>query len=117
MSVDTSEHTTPVSNPTTSEQSSPQEVVQEGFHHHLREQIRSAVKIVMEEIMREELTPFLGAQWGEASSERKGYRNGSSTRDLATSTGKIEDLQVLKAIAKDSSIPRSLNVTIVMNNK
>jgi hypothetical protein len=81
MSVDTSKHTTPVSNPTTSEQSSPLEIVQEGFHHHLREQIRSAVKMVMEEILREELTRFLGAEWGEASPERKGYRNGSYTRE------------------------------------
>jgi putative transposase len=31
--------------------------------------------------MREELTQFLGAEWGECSIERKGYRNGSSTRD------------------------------------
>lgn len=94
MSVDTSEHTTSRPNSATSEQSSPQEVVQEGFHHHLREQIRSAVKMVMEEILREELTQFLGAEFGEASPERKGYRNGSYTRDLATSSGKIEDLQV-----------------------
>jgi transposase-like protein len=48
----------------------------------------------MEEIMREELTQFLGAAWGECSAERKGYRNGSYTRDLATTSGQIEGLQV-----------------------
>ncbi len=48
----------------------------------------------MEEIMREELTQFLGAQWGECSPERKGYRNGSYTRDLATVSGQIQDLKV-----------------------
>jgi len=48
----------------------------------------------MEEIMREELTQFLGAQWGESSPKRKGYRNGSYQRDLATSSGKIEELDV-----------------------
>jgi putative transposase len=117
MSVDASEHTTSMPNLATSGPSSPQEMVQEAFHQHLREQIRCAVKIVMEEIMREELTLFLGAEYGEVSPERKGYRNGSYTRDLSTSTGKIEDLQVLKAIAKDSSIPSSLTVIAVMNNK
>jgi putative transposase len=62
--------------PTTSKPS-----VQQAFHQHLREQIRSAVQIVMEEIMSEELTQFLGAQWGECCAQRKGYRNGSYTRD------------------------------------
>jgi putative transposase len=64
------------------------------FHQHLREQIRSAVQAVMEEVMREELTQFLGAAWGACTPSRKGYRNGSYTRDLATSSGPIEDLQV-----------------------
>jgi putative transposase len=91
MSVDKSEHTTSIPDLTTE---SPQKIVQDAFHQHLREQIRGAVKLVMEEIMREELTLFLGAGYGEASPERKGYRNGSYTRDLATSSGKIEDLQV-----------------------
>jgi transposase-like protein len=52
------------------------------------------VQVVMEEIMREELTQFVGAQWGECSPERKGYRNGSYTRDLATASGQIQDLKV-----------------------
>ena len=88
------QHTTSIPQPTTAESSSSQEIVQQAFHQHLREEIRCAVKLVMEEIMREELTQFLGAQWGEASPERKGYRNGSYTRDLATSSGRREDLQV-----------------------
>jgi putative transposase len=48
----------------------------------------------MEEIMCEELTQFLGAEWGECSVERTGSRNGSYTRDLATTSGQIEDLEV-----------------------
>lgn len=94
MPVDRSEHTTLTPDPTTVESSSVQEIVQQAFHQHLRAEIRSAVQVVMEEVMREELTQFLGAQWGECGPERKGYRNGSYTRDLATSCGKIEDLQV-----------------------
>jgi transposase-like protein len=88
------QHTTSTPHPTTVSSSSSQEIVELAFHEHLREEIRCAVKLVMEEILREELTQFLGARWGEASPERKGYRNGSYTRDLATSSGKIEDLQV-----------------------
>jgi putative transposase len=94
MPVDKKQHTTLTPNPTTAESSSSQEVVQQAFHHHLREHIRGAVQVVMEEIMREELTQFLGAQWGECSPQRKGYRNGSYSRDLATASGQIQDLKV-----------------------
>jgi putative transposase len=78
----------------TPESSSFQPQVQQTFHQQLREHIREATRVVMEEIMREELTQFLGAEWGECCAERKGYRNGSYTRDLATTSGQIEDLQV-----------------------
>ena len=71
-----------------------QHQVQHSFHQQLREHIRDATRVVMEEIMREELTEFLGVEWGECSTERKGYRNGSYTRDLATTSGPIEDLEV-----------------------
>jgi len=64
------------------------------FHQHLRELIRGATRVVMEEIMQEELSLFLGAKWGECTSERQGYRNGYYTRDLVTATGRIEDLSV-----------------------
>lgn len=94
MPANKKQHTTPKPNSTAEESSSSQQLVQQTFHRHLREQIRSATQMVMEEIMREELTQFLGAEWGECCVERKGYRNGSYTRDLATTSGQIEDLQV-----------------------
>lgn len=53
-----------------------------------------AVRVVIEEVMREELEQCLGAAWGECTPERKGYRNGTYTRDLATSSGPIKDLEV-----------------------
>jgi transposase-like protein len=81
-------------NPTTTELPSSQDQIQQSFHQHLREHIRDATRVVMEEIMREELTQFLGAEWGECCTERKGYRNGNYTRDLATTSGPIEDLEV-----------------------
>jgi putative transposase len=67
---------------------------QQTFHEHLRALTRDAVRVVIEEVMREELKHFLGAAWGESTPSRKGYRNGTYTRDLATSSGPIEDLEV-----------------------
>ncbi len=37
---------------------------------------------------------YSGAAWGECSPKRKGYRNGTYTRDLVTSTGRLEELKV-----------------------
>lgn len=76
------------------EQTSPLLPEQHTFHEHLRALTRDAVRVVIEEVMREELKQFLGAAWGEVTPERKGYRNGTYTRDLATSSGPIEDLEV-----------------------
>jgi len=44
--------------------------------------------------MLEELEQCVGAAWGESTPDRRGYRNGFYTRDLVTSTGRIEDLKV-----------------------
>ena len=67
---------------------------QEEFHQHLRTLAQSAVRTVLELVMREELDAFIGAAWGEYSSNRKGYRNGTYTRDLVTSTGRHADIHV-----------------------
>src|SRR2546429_3055907 len=94
MPVDKQQHTTLTPMPTTAESSSAQGVVQQSFHQQLRDHIRAAVQVVMEEIMRDELTQFVGAQWGESTPARKGYRNGSYRRDLATTPGQIQDLKM-----------------------
>lgn len=78
----------------TSEPSSPLLPQQQAFHQHLRALAQSAVRTVLELVMREELDAFIGAAWGECSPKRKGYRNGTYTRDLATATGRLEDLKV-----------------------
>ena len=67
---------------------------QQAFHQHLRALAQSAVRTVIELVMREELDAFIGAAWGECSPKRKGYRNGTYTRDLVTSTGRIEEIKV-----------------------
>jgi transposase-like protein len=67
---------------------------QQEFQQHLRALAQSAVRTVLELVMREELDAFIGAAWGACSQERKGYRNGTYTRDLATSTGRLEEIKV-----------------------
>src|SRR4030088_2265147 len=94
MPVAKKKSTTSDTNLSTSKQDTPLLPDQHTFHEHLRALARSAVRVVIEEVMREELEQFLGAAWGESTTERKGYRNGTYTRDLATSSGPIEDLEV-----------------------
>jgi putative transposase len=78
----------------TLEPSSPPLPEPQEFHQHLRALAQSAVRTVLELVMREELDAFIGAAWGECSPKRKGYRNGTYTRDLATATGRLEEMKV-----------------------
>lgn len=64
------------------------------FRQRMRNLAVSAMRDLIEAVMREELEQCLGAAWGECTPERKGYRNGSYTRDLVTKTGRIEGLSV-----------------------
>jgi hypothetical protein len=94
MPVSKKKRITPENPLSTSEASSPRLPEQQEFHQHVRAQDPRAVRTVLELVMREELDAFIGAAWGECSPKRKGYRNGTYTRDLATSTGRIEELKV-----------------------
>jgi putative transposase len=67
---------------------------QQEFRQRMRNLAVSAMRALIEDVMLEELKQCLGAEWGEYTPERKGYRNGSYTRDLVTKTGRIEDLSV-----------------------
>jgi putative transposase len=67
---------------------------EQDFRQHMRNLAVSAMRVLIEEVMREELEQCLGAKWGECTPSRKGYRNGSYTRDLVTKTGRIENLSV-----------------------
>jgi putative transposase len=49
---------------------------------------------VLEGVMCEELDALIGVGWGEHSPKRRGYRNGSYSRDLVTATGRIEGINV-----------------------
>jgi len=94
MPVSKKKRTTAENAPSMSEQASLPMPEQQEFHQHLRTLAQSAVRTVLELVMHEELDAFIGAAWGECSPKRKGYRNGTYTRDLATSTGRLEDLKV-----------------------
>jgi putative transposase len=85
---------TPTSDASTLQASSPLLPSQQEFHQYLRTLARSAVQVVIEEVMREEVDQFLGVGWGECNPKRKGYRNGHYTRDLVTSSGRLEDVKV-----------------------
>jgi transposase-like protein len=88
------ERITPTNTATPSEQSPPLLPSQQEFHQYLRLLTQSAVRTVIEAVMREELDALIGAAWGESTPKRKGYRNGTYTRDLVTSTGRLEDIKV-----------------------
>src|SRR6266568_4590650 len=94
MPVSKQKHTTSTPDPSTADPSSPVLPDQQVFHQYLRTLAQSAVRIVIEAVMREELDAFIGAAWGECSPKRKGYRNGSYSRDLVTSTGRLEEIKV-----------------------
>ena len=79
------------STPQSSSNSAPD---QQEFRQYLRRLAVSAVQVLLEQVMREELEQCIGASWGECTPTRRGYRNGSYTRDLVTPTGRIEDLNV-----------------------
>jgi putative transposase len=94
MPVPKNKPTTSSSEGSTSQSSSPIVPEQEEFRQHLRRLAVSAVQVLLEQVMREELEQCIGASWGECTPSRRGYRNGSYTRDLVTPTGRIEDLNV-----------------------
>ena len=86
--------TTPTVPSSTQEQPAPALPDQQTFQQFLRELARSAVRVVLEGVMREELDALIGVGWGECSPKRKGYRNGSYSRDLVTSSGRIKEIKV-----------------------
>ena len=52
--------------------------------------LREIVRAVMQEMLEAEMTDALGAEKGERTAARLGYRSGSYTRPLVTRVGKLE---------------------------
>ncbi len=57
---------------------------------HSPEGLREVVRAVMQEMLEAEMTEALGAEKGERTVERLGYRSGSYGRTLVTRVGKLE---------------------------
>jgi putative transposase len=94
MPVSKEKRTTSTPDTSTADPSSPVPPDQRIFHQYLRTLAQSAVRVVLETVMCEELDQFIGAVQGERNPKRKGYRNGTYTRDLVTSTGRLQDIHV-----------------------
>jgi putative transposase len=55
-----------------------------------RELLKALLKEALQEVLQAEMTEFLGAEPGERSEERRGYRSGYYHRGLVTRIGKLE---------------------------
>ncbi len=67
---------------------------QDDFQQFVRDTMRDFVRIALTTILEEEVTALIGAAPYEQNPIRRDHRNGSYTRDLHTSVGRIEDLRV-----------------------
>ncbi len=70
------------------------ELSQADFQLYMTDRARGLVRVLLEEVMQAELTALLQAQPYERSAKRRGQRNGSYGRDLTTSLGRLEEVQV-----------------------
>lgn len=77
-----------------SKDTQPEAFRQDEFQAYIRETMRNCVRLALTTILEEELTAFIGAAPYEQNLSRRDYRNGSYTRDLDTSVGRLEDLDV-----------------------
>jgi putative transposase len=72
----------------------PESFRQDDFQLYVRQTLRNVVRLALTTILEEEVTAFIGAAPYEQNPIRRDYRNGSYTRDLDTSVGRIADLRV-----------------------
>jgi putative transposase len=59
-----------------------------------REKMRTAIWFTLATVLEEEVSAFIGAERYERKETRQDQRNGSYTRDLETSAGRLQDLRV-----------------------
>jgi transposase-like protein len=64
------------------------------FQELLREKMRAAIWITLAAILEEEVSAFVGAAPYQRSASRRDQRNGTYTRDLVTTVGKVDNLPV-----------------------
>src|SRR5258707_13581081 len=105
MPVSKQKPTTQFPEGSTPEGASTTRTEQEEFRQHLRRLAVGAVQVLIEQVMREELEQCIGAEWGECTPTRRGYRNGSYTRDLVTATGPLRDRKRAQRSGRGVSYP------------
>lgn len=81
------------------------ENVQEAIWFGISSSVRAVLKRVVEMALDDERTDRLKAARHERTPERRGHRNGTYTRDLHTTLGPIEDLEVPRVVMPDGSSP------------
>src|SRR5256714_11148302 len=86
------------------------------FRQHLRALAVSAVRVLIEKVMCEELDQCVGAQWGECTPNRKGYRNGYYQRDLITAQD-VSRIFLCPEIGRGNSIQKWLGAKAAMNQR
>lgn len=60
----------------------------------LQERLRLAIKYTLIQVLEEEIEAFIQAEPYQRTQERRDYRNGHYARDLVTTMGVVEDLEV-----------------------
>ncbi|MGH2748066.1 MAG: IS256 family transposase [Actinomycetota bacterium] len=81
------------------------ENVQEAIWLGISSSVRAVLKRLVEMALEDERTERLQATRHERTPERRGHRNGTYTRDLHTTWGPIEDLEVPRVVMPDGSSP------------
>jgi transposase-like protein len=71
------------------------------FRQEIRSLLEQRLTEAVELVLEDELGAALGSDWYERSSQRRGYRNGMSTRQITTSSGNRR-LNVPRARVKDA---------------
>ena len=117
MPVSKKKPTTSAPESSTPEQSSPVLPGQEEFRQHLRRIAVSAVQVLIEQVMVEELEQCIGASWGECTPNRRGYRNGFSTRDWSSLNRTHRGSEGSKTIEKESFTHRPSSATTAMSQR
>jgi transposase-like protein len=64
------------------------------FQELLREKMRAAIWVTLATVLEEEVAAFVGAAPYQRTSGRRDQRNGTYTRDLVTSVGKLDNLPI-----------------------
>jgi putative transposase len=99
---------TAIEESSTARQSLPLEVIenfQEAIWFWISSSIRALLRRLITLALEDEATERVGAARHERSPERKAYRNGTYSRDLVTTLGPVEDIEVPRVRLPDGSSP------------